>query len=301
MRAQDLFKEYIWLVNTIRRAGRISLEDINAAWRRSALGSGQDFVRSTFNRHKEAIEEIFGIRIDCDRSDGYKYYIYNVEDLDGDSVQQWVLSTLGVNQLLSQNAALHDRILLESIPSDGEALQEVLDAMHKGVKVRIFYQKYGAPEPAWRVIAPYCVKLHRRRWYVLSAVDSGELRTFSLDRVKRIEPTEETFVLPPDFEAGDFFRDRVGIMREALGPKQRVVIRSYGFDRFFLRDLPLHASQQEVAQGADYADFEYHLVPTVDLVNQVMALGDRRQILEPAWLAQEIAQAHRSGAARYGE
>ena len=30
MKIPELFREYIWLVNTIRRAGRISLAELNA-------------------------------------------------------------------------------------------------------------------------------------------------------------------------------------------------------------------------------------------------------------------------------
>ncbi len=32
MKTPALFKEYVWLVNTIRRAGRISLADMNGRW-----------------------------------------------------------------------------------------------------------------------------------------------------------------------------------------------------------------------------------------------------------------------------
>lgn len=32
MKASALFKEYVWLVNTIRRAGRITLCEINERW-----------------------------------------------------------------------------------------------------------------------------------------------------------------------------------------------------------------------------------------------------------------------------
>lgn len=45
------------------------------------MSGGVEFARTTFNRHKDAIEDIFGIFIDCDRRDGHrcfyqKYLIY---------------------------------------------------------------------------------------------------------------------------------------------------------------------------------------------------------------------------------
>ena len=94
MTTPTLFKEYIWLVNTIYRAGRISLSDINKKWIRTEMSGGAELARTIFNRHKEAIEDIFGIYIDCDRKDGYRYYIGNEDVLHEDSVQNWIFSTL---------------------------------------------------------------------------------------------------------------------------------------------------------------------------------------------------------------
>lgn len=123
MKAYDVFKEYIWLVNTIRKARKISLAEINEKWRETDMSGGLDFARATFNRHKDAIQDIFGIYIECDRKAGNKYYIGNSHVLEEDSVQNWMLSTLTVNNMLSESMAMRERILLESVPSEGEYLQ----------------------------------------------------------------------------------------------------------------------------------------------------------------------------------
>ena len=90
MTTPTLFKEYIWLVNTIYQAGRITLNDINKKWMKTEMSGGVELARSTFNRHKVAIADIFGICIECDRSNGYTYYIGNAEVLRKDSVQNWM-------------------------------------------------------------------------------------------------------------------------------------------------------------------------------------------------------------------
>ena len=100
MKTQSLFKEYIWLLNTLLRYKKISLAEINEKWVNTELSGGIEIARSTFNRHKEAIENIFGILIECDVKDGYKYYIENEEDLKENSIQNWLFSTLSVNNLL---------------------------------------------------------------------------------------------------------------------------------------------------------------------------------------------------------
>ena len=67
------FKEYIWLVNTIYNARRITLAEINKRWLETEMSEGVAMARTTFFRHKCAIEEIFGIYIDCDKKNCYKY------------------------------------------------------------------------------------------------------------------------------------------------------------------------------------------------------------------------------------
>ena len=60
MTTPTLFKEYVWLVNTINQARSITLNDINKKWLKTEMSGGVELARSTFARHKVAIEEIFG-------------------------------------------------------------------------------------------------------------------------------------------------------------------------------------------------------------------------------------------------
>ena len=127
MSTSDLFKKYVWLVDTIRRERRISLSDLNDRWQRTALSEGLPLSRTSFNRHRNAVEEIFGITIGCDADN--RYYILDKGGMQSDTVQQWMLSTLTVSNIVGEARNLHDRILLENIPVEGEMLRQVVDAM----------------------------------------------------------------------------------------------------------------------------------------------------------------------------
>ena len=50
MKSYILFQQYIWLVNTIYRNGKISLEDLNRKWVDTDMSEGVPMARSTFNR-----------------------------------------------------------------------------------------------------------------------------------------------------------------------------------------------------------------------------------------------------------
>ena len=170
MKASFLFKQYVWLVDTIQRCKRITLADLNERWLRTELSEGRPLSRTTFNRHRNEVAEIFGITIGCDADN--RYYIVNSNLLRTDTVQQWMLSTLTVSNIVGEARNLHDRILLESIPTEGELLRQIVEAMQHGVLIDITYRRYGSTADASWTIAPYCIKLFRRRWYLVGNIRS---------------------------------------------------------------------------------------------------------------------------------
>ena len=113
-----LFNRYVWLVDTIYRAGRISFEEINERWQRSSLNdTGEELPLKTFHNHKNAIQQMFDINIECDRRGGYLYYIEHAEDMERGGVRTWLLNTFAVNHLINESHHLKRRILFEEIPS----------------------------------------------------------------------------------------------------------------------------------------------------------------------------------------
>ena len=304
MKTPELFKEYIWLVNTIRRVRRITFAEINERWVESELSGGVEMYRSTFNRHKDAIEEMFGIVIDCDKSDGYRYFIANPEVLREDSVQSWMLSTLSVSNIVSEGLSLQNRILLESAPFDGGYLQRIIEAMKQSVRICITYQRYGSEECRQFEFEPYCIKLFKQRWYVLGhfykdnpgASHVDYMTVFAFDRIRSLSITDVKFEIASDFDAQTFFSEYFGVWADEKTPLERIVIRAIGQEQYYMDDLPLHHSQHVVAQGDGYTDFDFHLRPTPDFKTHLLSLGARIQILQPQWLADEIRQMHREAA-----
>lgn len=312
MRVPALFKEYIWLVNTIRKAGNegISFAEINEKWLETDMSEGVELARSTFNRHKDAIEDIFGIIIDCNRLNGYRYFISNEEVLGEDSIQNWMLNTLTVNNIIGEALTLQDRILLQPALVEGDYLKMVIEAMKKSVKLAVDYRKYGDEEPRHLTFEPYCIKLFKQRWYILghfhrkATADREELSyfgMFSFDRIINMSLTDIKFKMPRNFNAQTYFDETYGALVNDATEVERIVIRAYGDEQFYLRDLPIHKSQREVEQGDGYTDFEYIMRPTIDLSGHLLSYGNRIKVLEPQWLAEEIHDMHLHAVLQYEE
>ena len=302
------FKEYIWLVNTIRKARRITFAEIQEKWLDTDMSEGIELARSTFARHKDAIEDIFGIYIDCDRQNGYQYYIGNDYVLREDSVQNWMLSTLSVNNIISESLSLQDRILLQPVPSEGNYLKMVIDAMKKNVRIAVDYRKYGTDKPNHLVFEPYCIKLFKQRWYILGHFhrdatadkpESDYFGIFSFDRILDMSLTDIKFQVDPEFDAQAYFDECYGVLVGDGTKPERIVIRAYGYERYYVRDLPLHKTQREIGQGENFADFELYMRPTVDLSGHLLSRGNQIKVISPDWLADEIHDMHMEAALMY--
>ena len=299
MKTPVKFKEYIWLVNTIHQARRITLAEINERWIETEMSGGVEMARTTFFRHKCAIEDIFGIYIDCDKKNGNKYFIGNDSVLEEESIQNWILSTLSVGNMVSECQSLHHRILLENIPSGGELLKQVIKVMKESRKLCITYRRYSTPASKDYTIEPYCIKLFRQRWYLLGRLNNGYLSTFSLDRMERVEVLDTKFKVPEDFDAAAYFNESYGMLTDDNMAVERIVLRAYGYEPYYLRDLPLHHSQREITTTEDYTDFELHLKPTADFKAQLLSRGQWIEVLEPQSLADEIVEWHQTAINRY--
>ena len=310
MRVPALFKEYIWLVNTIRKAGDdgISFAEINEKWLETELSEGVELARSTFNRHKDSIEDIFGLIIECNRLNGYRYFISNEEVLGEDSIQNWMLNTLTVNNIIGEALTLQDRILLQPAPVEGDYLKMVIEAMKKNVKLAVDYRKYGDDEPRHLTFEPYCIKLFKQRWYILghfhrnAIADRPEVDyfgVFSFDRILNMSLTDDKFQMDPSFNAQAYFEECFGVLVNDDTVAQRIVIRVFGDERFYVRDLPIHKSQREIGQGEDYTDFELFMRPTIDLSTHCVSRSFLIKVLEPQWLADEIHHMHMQAVLMY--
>ena len=294
-----LFREYIGLVNTIYKARKISLSEINEKWIETDYSGGVEFSRTTFHRHKIAIEDMFGIYIECDRKNGFKYYIGNEYVLQENSVQNWMLSTLSVSSLLAESMSLNERILLENVPSGGEKLKMLINAMKESKKISITYRRYGGHATRTFDLEPYCLKLFGQRWYLLGRFADRGMATFSIDRMLEIKMSNEKFKIEEDFDAASYFSDCFGVMLDENSKPEKVLIRAYGFEPYYLRDLPLHQSQREIKSTEEYCDFELRLKITSDFKSKLLSRGEWIEILEPKALADEIVEWHQKAIERY--
>ena len=299
MRQNLMYKAYVWLITTIRDNGPMTLSDINVLWIKDKVNEGVGLDRSKFFRYRNEIEEIFHVTIEYNNKHGY--YIKNPEIFRKDSIENWMLSTLAVNYAIVECTEIKDRIGVENIPSSERFLKDIAQVMKKNQILHISYQAYGRDKVSHYTVQPYFLKLYHQRWYLIGPSDSRPVITLALDRMKRVRNTGLEFLMDSSLTVTDYLKDCYGVMKDETLEVEDILIRAFGTEVNYLRDLPLHGSQREVKQGEDWADFRFKLRPSWDFIGKLMERGDRLKVLEPESVVAKIWTKHAESVKLYKE
>ena len=140
-----------------------------------------------------------------------------------------------------------------------------------------------------KVVCPYALKLFHQRWYLLALNDEDQMRIYALDRVTMVLLTDDMFEMPLDFSPQAYFSEYYGVLTDAT-PMAHVIVRAHKWMPNYLRTLPLHHSQRELASTPDYTDFSFDIRPTSDFLGELLRHSDGIEVLEPLDLRDKMRQ-----------
>lgn len=294
----ELIGKYIWLVQTLSAAGErgLTLREIADKHERRY---NQPYSRRTFNNHRLAVEDIFGLEIVCDRGTNRYSIPFGEEVMDNDKSVGWLVNTFTVSNLLTLGKErLSGRVSVEDIPSGQTYLTSIMQAMEDGRELEIEYGKYSSSSAETLHVQPFAVKEHQRRWYLVAFCreragslpdvkgnsDPRAWRVYALDRIVSLRETGETFKMPKGFDVDELYSESFGIYFPVEG-KRCVTVRFKATDSEarYLRDLPLHRSQLEEGPAGDGGRiFTIRVIPEDNLLMEFCRLAGRVEVLEPA-------------------
>lgn len=295
MAAQNkLFQRLIWLVDTIYSAGKITRDEIDHRWANSQYNDDHDteYGERNFHRHKDAVLEMFGIEIVCNRRTK-EYSLASLGDANGRGVRSWLIDTFAINNMVNLAGDMQNRILFERIPAGTRYLSSIVSAMKESRKLMVTYQRFDRPEPHTFLLIPYCLKVFKQRWYLVGKSDDHpeetDPRVYALDRVHDIAITDKEGRSPHNFNPEAFFENQFGVDRRLSKP-ERIRVKVKGLAANYLRTLPIHDSQLEIETKDDYSVFAFYLAPTYDFVQELRKHGSNLEVLEPEPLREDFKQ-----------
>ena len=289
--AKNLLNKYVWLVETIHKAKKISFEDINGRWLDNDMSEGKPLALRTFHKWRIAIEEMFGLIIENEQGGQYRYYIQNAEELKSGSLRSWLFNTLTVSNLMLDSVSIKDKVLFEEIPDGEEYLPVILEALKKNLVLEMTYQSFTRDEANTFEVEPYCLKVFKQRWYLVARSPYyDKVMIYALDRVNQLELTGKGFKYPKDFIPENYFKQCFGIIVDKNIKPETVKLKVSAGQANYLRSLTLHQTQREIERTGEYSIFIVKLRPTFDFRQEILSQGSDIEVLEPKWFRDEVAE-----------
>lgn len=291
----ELLNKYVWLLQIFINAGTngLSLDEILDKWE---YKWGTEYSRRSFNNHRNAVEEVFGIRIECNRSTNRYFIRYSADAADMDQTTAWIINTFSIGSLASlSKERLSGRVSVENIPSGQVWLTAILDAMQQNRCLEIGHRKYTSADTSYYTVRPYAVKEDAKRWYLIGFCEQRkDLRVYGLDRIASLEILDKQFILPKNFDVDDMFATTYGIYLN-MDKGLTIRFRAYGHEAGYLRDLPIHSSQKEHESGEGWTDFSIFVAPNDNLIMEFCKRGARVEVLSPKDVREKVANELKKG------
>ncbi|MDO4160042.1 MAG: WYL domain-containing protein [Prevotellaceae bacterium] len=283
---------YCWIIGKLEKR-RMTFEEISDEWKESNSNAyGEALSLRTFHRYRDEIRSQFGLGIECDKKDGYRYYIER-DNYVNNEITDWMLSTLRLASL-GDMLKYHSKVILEQPPRNSEYLDVILGAIDKSYWLRFHYTPMWGDETDMELV-PAFVRLFHQRWYIVGIKkDTDVARVLPFDRIDNLEvvckkhnlPLETARRLAPE----EFYADSFGIMKDESIEPMRIRIRAFYPEQYYIDEVPLHSSQRRVKTGENdsYAEYELTVRPSHDFIQELLWHGRKIVVLEPNSLKQDM-------------
>ena len=182
-----------------------------------------------------------------------------------------------------------------SIRPNSHAPMESLDQMfrllqqacHQRRKVEIEYKSHSGKSGGATIICPYHIYYNNRAWYVVARSSRhGELRTFKLNRIKRLAVLDKLFEADKNFDIADYFGKAWSMIPE--GRLYNVLLRFSPKVAASVCEVQWHSTQEVTHNEDGSVDVEFRVDGLGEIKWWVLGYGDQVEVIRPAALRKMI-------------
>jgi predicted DNA-binding transcriptional regulator YafY len=299
MSVETNLARYLHIVNQIRNKRGTTFSEIMDSLKAKGEDDGVDLSVSkrTFERDLEAIRRLFNIDI------RYNFTLREFEIVSFlRDVDNRILESFDILNALNTKDALEGYVFFENRRAKGtEHLHGLLNAIKDQKLIKFEYTKFWEEFPSVRRVEPYALKEYKNRWYLLGKdADKGEIRTFGLDRMSRLETTSKRIIRPDNFEMDKRFKHSFGVIAPEDGQQIEEVVLSFTpFQGKYIKTMPLHESQEILEDNQKELCIRLKIYITHDFIMELHSFSDQVKVLEPIRLANNIINTTKKVLQRY--
>jgi len=169
---------------------------------------------------------------------------------------------------------------------DPEIMRKLLQAVIDRNQIRFTHNSFWRENGRTMVLQPHLLKQYQNRWYICGCIESGEFRSFGVDRIGNLEILAKSFK-PKLKRPKELFDHVIGLVYER--EKVEEIVLSYdAFQGNYIKSQPLHASQRILVDDENELRIAIRVIPNYELEEQILKQGERVKVIEPQWLRDEV-------------
>lgn len=273
-----------------------TFEEVNDRLKNSFIDENHSVSLRTFQRDIKDIASSLKIKIIYDKSN--KKYVLSNDSLQDRSKNDQLFTIESLKMLhIAQDISNSNYIFIDKRKASGlENYNIIKGAIALKKHLEFHYQKFDQYKANFRKLMPLGLKESKSRWYVVgyeikNGLRINILKSFALDRMESCEATTD-FVLKEAVDIAAHFKDYVGVTTKPIeGFTQKEVVQfetSIEHGKYF-STLPIHSSQQTtINNGKTIVSLQ--VVPTMELVAELLAHNQEIKIIAPKKLVQTVKQ-----------
>lgn len=259
------------------------------------LGEDLRFSKKTFERDKKAIAEILGIEISYSR----KKNAYYISDEELESSQDNVFDNLLLVQAYRETKDKTDVMFFEERKSRGlHHLHGLVHAIINRKLISVHYQSFSMEDKKTVVLEPYALKEFRYRWYLLAkeltkdasvSPDLGvKVKAYGLDRMTELEIKNTTFKRQK-YNVAEEYSNLFGIISGNGHAAEDIILSFDAHQGQYIKSLPLHHSQEIIADDENEFRIRVKLCPTYDFKQEILSYGERVTVISPKSFRDQVS------------
>jgi predicted DNA-binding transcriptional regulator YafY len=178
-----------------------------------------------------------------------------------------------------------------------EAIQVLNDAVLGRRTVRMRYRTGRTGTESERNLDPYRVWYRAGGLYVIGHDhQSGEVRTFAVDRIQEIVASNSRFEIRDDFDFDRYTASSFGVIAEPATPVRIVFEARWAT---YVSEHTWHRSQKFETLESGRLELRMEVGGTAELRSWVLSFGSGAEVLEPESLRDDVKRELSSALARY--
>ena len=169
-----------------------------------------------------------------------------------------------------------------------DVIAGLIDATLHQRQAEIAYYSFNSKRTKSYRVDPYRLVYYRGGLYLYArAHEYGEVRTFAVERVQKVEVLDQGFDVPADFSPSEYARSAFGIFG---GKAERVELLFSEAIAGYVRERSWHESQAIADEPDGRVRLTMEVAPSFDLKAWVKGFLPQVEVVRPAALRDEVAR-----------